>query len=358
MARNGSGTYNLPAGQPVVTGTTISSTTFNTLTADLATALTQSISADGQTPITGPLRSTNGTAGSCSYSWTASAGTGLYSPATDEAAMAAGGVQIMKWTGTGTSTALPIVSTLAIGTAPFTITSTTRVANLNVATAGTADTATAANGLKTATTTVVVSAATAPNNGDVLTASSSTQAAWVAPAAGVSLSGTNTWTGAQTFTNSLLKLLGSSTGKTIFTSANSSASDYTITIPAVTSTMATLAANTYTGLQTFLNTKETVHTISDGAAFEIDPANGNVQVVTLGASRTPKATNLAAGQSVLLGIDDGTAYTITWTDATLNPTWVKSGGTAAAPALATTGYTWVLLWKAGSTMYGAIVGSP
>src|SRR5438132_457457 len=31
MARAGNGTYNLPAGQPVVTGTTISSSTHNTL---------------------------------------------------------------------------------------------------------------------------------------------------------------------------------------------------------------------------------------------------------------------------------------------------------------------------------------
>ena len=49
MARNGAGTYNLPAGQPVVTGTVISSTTFNTLTSDIATALTASIANDGQT---------------------------------------------------------------------------------------------------------------------------------------------------------------------------------------------------------------------------------------------------------------------------------------------------------------------
>ena len=55
MARNGSGTYSLPAGQPVVTGTVISSTTFNTLTSDIATALTGSIAADGQTPATGNL---------------------------------------------------------------------------------------------------------------------------------------------------------------------------------------------------------------------------------------------------------------------------------------------------------------
>ena len=55
MARNGSGTYVLPAGQPVVTGTTISSTTFNTLTSDIATALTQSLSSDGQTTPTANL---------------------------------------------------------------------------------------------------------------------------------------------------------------------------------------------------------------------------------------------------------------------------------------------------------------
>lgn len=55
MSRNGSGTYNLPAGNPVVTGTTISSTWANTTLTDMATALTNSIAADGQTPITGAL---------------------------------------------------------------------------------------------------------------------------------------------------------------------------------------------------------------------------------------------------------------------------------------------------------------
>lgn len=55
MARNGSGTYVLPTGQPVVTGTTISSSTFNTLTSDLANALTTSIASDGQTTPTANL---------------------------------------------------------------------------------------------------------------------------------------------------------------------------------------------------------------------------------------------------------------------------------------------------------------
>ena len=55
MSRNGSGIYNLPSGQPVVTGTTISSTTFNTLTTDLANALTTSIASDGQTAMSANL---------------------------------------------------------------------------------------------------------------------------------------------------------------------------------------------------------------------------------------------------------------------------------------------------------------
>lgn len=62
---------------------------------------------------------------------------------------------------------------------------------------------------------------------------------------------TNVWTGSQTFTNSLLKLLGSSTGVTTFTSANAGASNYTITFPAATGTVALLGANTWSAAQTF-----------------------------------------------------------------------------------------------------------
>lgn len=56
MSRNGSGTYSLPAGNPVVTGTTISSTWANNTLADIATALTGSLAADGQTTATGNLK--------------------------------------------------------------------------------------------------------------------------------------------------------------------------------------------------------------------------------------------------------------------------------------------------------------
>jgi hypothetical protein len=55
MSRNGSGTYTLPAGNPVVTGTTIASTWANNTLSDIASALTDSVAADGQTPMTGNL---------------------------------------------------------------------------------------------------------------------------------------------------------------------------------------------------------------------------------------------------------------------------------------------------------------
>jgi hypothetical protein len=55
MARNGSGTYQLPAGNPVVTGTTISSTVHNNTMSDIATALTGSLARNGEAPPTANL---------------------------------------------------------------------------------------------------------------------------------------------------------------------------------------------------------------------------------------------------------------------------------------------------------------
>lgn len=48
MPFNGSGTYSLPAGNPVVTGTTISSSTTNNTNTDIATALSNCLTRDGQ----------------------------------------------------------------------------------------------------------------------------------------------------------------------------------------------------------------------------------------------------------------------------------------------------------------------
>ena len=156
--------------------------------------------------------------------------------------------------------------------------------------------------------------------------------------------------------------IGAGTGNGTVTSitAGTGLSGGTITSSgtiAIDSTVATLS-----GTQTLTNKTltsptmigtliEDVFTITDGAGFAIDPNNGSIQLVTLGADRTPTVANFDAGEAVTMMIDDGTARTITWT--TIGVVWV--GGTA--PTLATSGYTVIELWRVGSTYYGALVGN-
>jgi hypothetical protein len=120
---------------------------------------------------------------------------------------------------------------------------------------------------------------------------------------------------------------------------------------------ATLTNKTLTDPAIIGTILEDVYTIVDGAAFEIDPGNGSIQLITLGASRTPKATNFAAGEAITLMVDDGTDYTLTWTDATWGGSgviWSTDGG--VAPTLNTTGFTSIVLWKVSTQVYGARVG--
>lgn len=57
MSFNGTGTFNInTSGQPVVTGTTISSTVFNALTADLGNGLTNTLTKDGQSTPTNNIK--------------------------------------------------------------------------------------------------------------------------------------------------------------------------------------------------------------------------------------------------------------------------------------------------------------
>jgi hypothetical protein len=59
MSRNGSGVYTLPAGNPVIAGTTIATSWANNTLNDLASAMTGSVASDGQTPMTGNLNLNN-----------------------------------------------------------------------------------------------------------------------------------------------------------------------------------------------------------------------------------------------------------------------------------------------------------
>ena len=103
---------------------------------------------------------------------------------------------------------------------------------------------------------------------------------------------------------------------------------------------------TVSGTASVTNLTETVFTVT-GTTPALDPANGGIQTWTLSGASTPTET-FSAGESMTLMIDDGSANGITW------PTMKWAGG--SAPTLATTDYSVVVLWKVGTTLYGASVG--
>ncbi len=79
MPRNSSGTYSLyTPGNPVVTNTVISSTWANNTLADLASALTDSLSRTGDGGMQAPLELTNGAVGAPALTWGAETVSGLY----------------------------------------------------------------------------------------------------------------------------------------------------------------------------------------------------------------------------------------------------------------------------------------
>jgi hypothetical protein len=128
------------------------------------------------------------------------------------------------------------------------------------------------------------------------------------------------------------------------------------------------ANNTLTGVATLTGTETLSNKTLDGVVLNdgyteevfavtgttpaLSPTNGSIQTWSLTANSTPTAGTWAAGQSLTLHIDDGTAYTITWTS--LSVVWKTDGG--SAPVLNTTGDTVIGLWKVGTTIYGARSG--
>lgn len=118
-----------------------------------------------------------------------------------------------------------------------------------------------------------------------------------------------------------------------------------------TLTNKTLTAPTATGAILNDGYTEEVFAVT-GTTPALSPTNGSIQTWTLSGNSTPTAGTWTAGQSITLMVDDGSAFSITWTS--LAVTWKTDGGTA--PTLNTTGFTVITLWKVGTTIYGARVG--
>ena len=140
------------------------------------------------------------------------------------------------------------------------------------------------------------------------------------------------------------------TNKTIDASTNTLTGVVTLT-GTETLTNKTLTAPIATGAILNDGYTEEVFAVT-GTTPALSPTNGSIQTWTLTAASTPTAGTWAAGQSITMMIDDGTAYAITWTSLAI--TWKTDAG--VAPTLNTTGLTAIQLWKVGTTIYGARVG--
>jgi hypothetical protein len=100
-SRNTAGTYTLPAGNPVSSGTSISSTWANNTLGDLAAGLTDSLSRSGYGGMQAPIRTPDGTVAAPAHSFTNDSAAGLYRIGANDYGFAVGGVKQMEWNASG-----------------------------------------------------------------------------------------------------------------------------------------------------------------------------------------------------------------------------------------------------------------
>jgi len=101
MARNGSGSYIPPAGNPVATGTVIQATWANSTITDIGNEITNSLPRDGQAPMSAPLKLTDGSASNPSLTFNSESSTGFYRPGASNLAAAISGTEALRLTSTG-----------------------------------------------------------------------------------------------------------------------------------------------------------------------------------------------------------------------------------------------------------------
>jgi hypothetical protein len=202
----------------------------------------------------------------------------------------------------GTTPALTIVAGAIVPTTVNGLTITTTAGTLTIANSASASLITSGNFGLTLTSTATTNS-TFPSGTHTL--------------AGLDVA--QSWTAVQTFTNSDIKLLGSSTGATTFTSANAGASNFTITIPAATDTLAVLGtAQTFTAQEKFNNIVDVNNAITASSNAATVPVTFRLNTVTNNSAATltitMTTTSAVDGQMTVVRILDSSAaaQTITW----------------------------------------------
>jgi hypothetical protein len=121
-ARNASGTHSLPTGNPVVTGTAITSTWANNTLTDISSELTNSLDRNGRGAMLAPLQLSSGSVGAPGLTFSSDTNTGIYRNGADDMRLACGGNDLLQCT--STTITLPRGLTVTMANAGTAITAT------------------------------------------------------------------------------------------------------------------------------------------------------------------------------------------------------------------------------------------
>lgn len=115
MPRNSSGSYTLPSGNPVVSNTVIESGNWgNPTMADLASAMTDSLSRSGSGTMLAAMKLIDGTASLPGVTFNAESGSGMYRFASHDIRFSVSGVDQIRMTDTGVTFPLGITSAMKV----------------------------------------------------------------------------------------------------------------------------------------------------------------------------------------------------------------------------------------------------